>query len=324
MKTISLLLLLPALLAAQNKIWNFEPKEFARFYSAAIPPALTIAPGDTVRTYTIDAGGLDSKRERRSPGGNPETGPFFIEGAAPGDTLAIHLIGVKLNRDSAHIGNRLKPSNVTTAYAIAAKYDPEFNSDWTLDAAAGVARLTNPTPKLKNFTIPLLPMIGCIATAPPNGVATRAVDLGTFGGNMDYNQMGEGMTLYLPVYNPGALLFLGDGHAAMGDGELTGSALETSLNVEFKVDVIKGFASSGPRAENDRYIFSMGIAGSVQDAIQNATAQMAAWLKTSYALNDNEIAVVMGTVAKYDIAELVDSSFNVVVRLPRTALAPLR
>src|SRR5438270_9408064 len=105
-------------------------------------------------------------------------------------------------------------------------------------------------------------MIGCLATAPAGNLAYRATDLGPFGGNMDYNEMGEGVTLYLPVFHPGALFFFGDAHAAMGDGELTGSALETSMDVESTVDLIKGSATVNPRLENADYLMSMPIAGS--------------------------------------------------------------
>jgi acetamidase/formamidase len=306
------------------KTWDLAPKEFQRFYSAAIPPVLRVFPGDTVRTSTVDSGGLDSRLERRAPGGNPETGPVYIEDALPGDTLVVKLNKVRLNRDTARSGSRINPRIVTPAYAIAAHYDNGFDSEWTLDRAHGIAKLAHPTDRMKDYTVPILPMIGCIATAPAGSQSYRAVDLGPFGGNMDYNQMGEGLTLYLPVYHPGALFFLGDGHAAMGDGELTGAALETSLDVEFTVDVLRGVSIAGPRAENHNYLIAMGIAGSIPDAIQAATAQLAVWLKNSYKLNDNEIAILLGTVMKYEIAEMVDPQYNVVAKVPKSALAAFK
>jgi amidase len=136
--------------------------------------------------------------------------------------------------------------------------------------------------------------------------------------------MGEGVTLYLPVYHPGALLTMGDAHAAMGDGEVTGSALETSVDVEFTVDVIPGFASAGPRLENADYIMAMGVAGSVADSIQVATSELANWLKRDYRLSDSEVALLLGAVAKYDITELVDPQFNVVAKVPKGALEGLK
>jgi hypothetical protein len=183
--------------------------------------------------------------------------------------------------------------------------------------------LAHPTPRLKNFTVPILPMLGCISTAPQGEQVYRGTDLGPFGGNMDYNQMGEGVTLYLPVFHPGALLTMGDAHAAMGDGEVTGSALETSVDVEFSVDIVKGYASAGPRLENANYIMAMGVAGSVADSIQVATSELANWLKRDYNLSDSEVALLLGAVAQYDVTELVDPQYNVVAKVPKSALKGL-
>lgn len=310
--------------AGGPKTHTFEPKEYHPYYSSAIPPALRIFPGDTVRTTTIDSGGLDMNLVRRSPGGNAETGPFYIEGALPGDTLVVRLNKVRLNRDTARSGARVSMRAVTPAWTAAAKYAEGFSSEWKLDRAAGVARLANPTERLKDYTVPILPMIGCLGVAPQGMQAYRATDLGPFGGNMDYNQMGEGATLMLPVFHPGALFFLGDGHAAMGDAELTGAALETSLDVEFTVDVIEGGAAPMPRLVNNDYVMAMGVAGSLIDAMQAATANLAEWLAHDYHLNDSEIAIVLGTVLKYDVAEMVDPQINVVAKLPKAALAKLK
>ncbi|HEX4277080.1 MAG TPA: acetamidase/formamidase family protein [Bryobacteraceae bacterium] len=305
--------------AGSPRTIDFEPKEFHGYYSASYAPVLHVFAGDTVRTRTYDAA-----RDPRSPGGNLETGPFYIEGALPGDTLIVKLNKLRMNRDSARQGSRINGRALTPAYIAAAQYDPAFDSEWKLDRAKGVAALAHPTERLKNFTVPILPMLGCISTAPAGDLAYRGTELGAFGGNMDYNQMGEGVTLYLPVFHAGALLTFGDAHAAMGDGEVTGSALETSADIEFTVDIVKGYASVGPRLENADYIMSMGVAGSVADSIQIATSQLGDWLKRDYRLNDSEVALFLGAVAKYDITELVDPQFNVVAKVPKTALASLK
>ncbi len=303
---------------------TFEPKEFYTNYSAAIAPVLRVFPGDSIRTWTVDSGGLDSKLVRRSAGGNPQTGPFYINGTLPGDTLVIHLNKLRLNRSTARSGQRINARAITPAWQVSAKYTEGFSSEWTLDESAGVARLASPSEAMKNFTVPIKPMLGCIGTAPASGQSFRAVDLGPFGGNMDYNRMNEGATLMLPVSQPGALLFLGDGHAAMGDGELTGGALETSLDVEFTVDIIPGTSTAYPRLTNDEYWMSIGVAGSVPDALQVATAQMADWIKTEYGVTDTEVALILGTVLIYDVGELVDPQITVIARVPRQALAKLR
>ena len=305
------------------KKWEFEPKEYYSFYNSAIPPALRVFPGDTIHTSTIDAGGIDGKGVRRSAGGNPETGPFYIEGALPGDTVVVKLNRVRPNRDTARGGSRMNAHAVDANWMANAKYDAQFDNEWKLDLTKNIASLTHPTAALKNYTAPIVPMLGCVGVAPPGKQSYRAFDLGTFGGNMDYNRVIEGATVYLPVYHPGALLSFGDGHAAMGDGEVTTSALETSLDVEITVDLIRDYSTAGPRAENAEYLMSMGVAGGLQDALQAATSQMGNWLKHEYGLSDSEVAAVLGTALRYDVTELVDPQYDVVARIAKASLAGL-
>lgn len=311
----------PAKAPAAPRTLDFEPTEFHRVFSDAIPPVLHVFPGDTVRTWTVDAGGVDPKGVRRSGGGNPETGPFFVEGAFPGDTLVVKLNKVRLNRDSAESGDRIVGSALNPGYIEGTKFKDDYDSSWVIDREKGVARLKNPSEHLKNYKVKLQPMMGCIAVAPPAHQAVRTGFLGSYGGNMDYNQMREGTTLYLPVNAPGALLFIGDGHAAQGDGELTGDALETSMQVEFTVGLVKGQATGGPRAENDEYLMSLGIGNSLEDALRNATTQLVNWLQRDYKLKPNEAAVVLGTSMRYDIAEVVDPLVHVVAKIRKDALA---
>jgi amidase len=314
----------PAPRPAAPTTHEFEPTEFHRVFSGEIPPVMHLSPGDTVRTWTVDASGVDKNGKRRSLGGNPQTGPFYIEGAFPGDTLVVKLNKVRLNRDTAESGSEIADHAVTAAYVHDAKYSQSFASQWKLDREKGIAMLAKPSGRLQKYTVKLQPMLGCLAVAPPARQAFRTGYLGGFGGNMDYREIREGTTVYLPVFQPGALFFLGDGHAAQGDGELTGDALETSMDVEFTVDLIKNRATSGPRAENGEYLMSMGIAGSLHEALQLATSQLARWLERDYKLSANEAAVVLGTAVRYDIAEVVDPQYNVVAKVPKSALAALQ
>jgi amidase len=164
-------------------------------------------------------------------------------------------------------------------------------------------------------------MLGCVAVAPQGDLSIRTTDSGRFGGNMDYNQIREGTTLYLPVYHPGALLFLGDGHAAQGDGELTGDALETSMDFEFTVDLIPGRNFGHPLAENAEFLMSIGIAGSLDQALQQATSGMVRWLERDYGLNANESAMLLGFVMKYDVVDLVGTQVSIAAKLPKATLA---
>jgi acetamidase/formamidase len=301
----------------------FEPTKFQRYFSGTIEPVLHINPGDTVRTWTVDAGGTDMKKARRSMGGNPETGPFYVEGALPGDTLAIHFTRIRLNRDSAGSSSRIAGDALSPGYNRDAKYDDKFSSDWKLDREGGFAMLAKPSEHLRNFKVPLRPMLGCVGVAPPDKQAFQAGWLGSWGGNMDYTYLREGITVYLPVYQEGALLFVGDGHAAQGDGELTGNALETSMDVEFTVNLISNQNTGGPRAEDDEWIMAMGIAGSLTDALRQATTQLARWLERDYHLTANESAIVLGTSMRYDVAEVVDPQVDVVAKVSKKVLAQL-
>jgi acetamidase/formamidase len=300
---------------------RFTPKEFHRTYSSAHSPVLRVFPGDTVQTSSIDAAGTDEKSVRRVLGGDPLTGPFYVEGALRGDTLVVRFNRIRPNRDWAWSGQSLIGNALMPDYLVSMKRDTEFNSRWKIDRDKGVVYLDSPTVALRRFTVPLQPMIGSVGVAPQGDNAIQTIDSGEFGGNMDYNQLREGTTLYLPVFHEGALLLLGDGHAAQGDGELTGDALETSMDIEFGVDVIRNQALRTPRAENAEYLMSIGIAGSLDQALRVATTDMARWLESAYKLTSNESAMILGSAVKYDVADLVATQVSIVAKVPKAVLA---
>ena len=310
--------------AEAPKVHTFEPTQFHRHFADNIPPVLTLYPGDTVKTWSVDAGGRDPKNKQRSLGGNPLTGPFYVEGALPGDTLVVKLLKVRLNRDSAGSGDMVVGSLLDPYFFHEQKDVKNFDSEWKLDLAAQTGMLAKPTDRLKKFKVPLRPMLGCIGVAPPAHNALRSGHLGDFGGNMDYNQLQEGVTVYLPVYQRGALLFVGDGHAAQGDGELTGDALETSMDIEFSVDLRKDKSLGTPWFENAEYVMVSGIGNSLLEAVQGATSGLSQYLEQEFKLNAAEIGIVLGTSIKYDIAEMVDPKVHVVAKVRKEALEQLR
>ena len=315
--------LAPARRAGAPQRHEFTPTKFYRQFSALNEPVLRVAPGDTIHTTTVDAGGTDEKGVTRVLGGNPETGPFFVEGAEPGDTLVVHLTRLRLNRDWAGSDDYMVPRGVDTEWAVKLK-DAGKSVRWHLDAARGVATVEKPTEHLKNYSVPLRPMLGCVATAPPPAAAAPGTgDSGGYGGNMDFNEVIEGATVYLPVRAPGAMLYLGDGHAAQGDGELNGNALETSMDVEFTVDVISGKAVPGPRVESATHLMAVGLDGSIDEAFRDATTNMANWLTDKYELTPSEVAEVMGTSAEYKVSEVADRNAGVVVKINKERLTGL-
>jgi amidase len=195
------------------------------------------------------------------------------------------------------------------------------NVRWRLDRQRGVAMPEKPTEHLANFTVPVRPMLGCIAVAPGFASAPpNTGDSGRFGGNMDFNEIVEGATVYLAVAQPGALLYVGDGHAAQGDGELNGNALETSMDVEFTVDVISSKQLMTPRVESASHIMTVGLGGSLEDALRAATSSLGQWLEQDYKLTPSEIAMVLGSSVEYTISEVADRNAGVVAKLRKDRL----
>jgi len=235
----------------------------------------------------------------------------------------VHLTRLRLNRDWAISDDGIVDRGVDSDLAVKMK-DGFKNVRWHLDRERGVATTEKPGEHLARYTVPIRPMLGCVAVAPHSTQAPPGTgDSGRWGGNMDFNEIVEGATVYLPVNVPGALLYVGDGHAAQGDGELNGNALETSMDVEFTVEVVPHKSLMGPRVESATHIMAMGLAGSLDDAFRAATANMAQWLTDDYKLTPSEIAQVLGTAAEYKVSEVADRNAGIVLKINKDRLQPL-
>jgi len=299
---------------------RFIPDHFYNTWSAAHPPALHVKPGDRVITKTIDAGGVDWNGKTVAVGPNPETGPFFVDGAEPGDMLVVRIERIETNRATAYSGSLLSPYTVDPQ-AIAARVDRDAKrATWTIDKAKGVARLDQIDMQPGGIELPLKPMLGCVGVAPARQEAISTSTPGAWGGNMDYAGMVAGVSLMLPVNEPGALLFLGDGHARMGEGEVAGTGLETSMDVEFTVDLVKKKAIGWPRLETATHISVLGSARPLLEAFQHATTELQKWLQADYGFTERGAQTFMGQAAEYEIANVVDPSFTVVAKISKTLL----
>ncbi len=306
-----------SLSAATHTIY---PDHHSRVFSAYKEPVLRIASGDTVITRTWDSGGQDWKSVRHiqhpyvyPESGNPLMGPFYIEGADYGDALAVRLDKVRLNRNWGYTSYRLSPGVLNPGVKL---YENVYKKDavrpqrddlipWDLDLDRGVAN-----PKLLEgsgfkFDLPVKPMLGCIGVAPPGERVETSGPAAAHGGNMDYNDVVEGATLYFPVYHQGAYFYLGDGHALQGDGEGLGTGIETSLDVQFTVRVHKGKRLSIPRLVNDEYLISIGsqpeFSSSMDHGLRMANTDMVNWLTQEYKLTAPEAHLLMGTVVRHKI-----------------------
>jgi acetamidase/formamidase len=303
---------------------RFQPTEFYNTFSGAHAPALRIQPGDHVVTSTIDARGVDSAGVQRGQPGNPETGPFFIEGAEPGDTLVVHLLRLETNRATGYSASLLAPYTADPGFLRAEALREPKTANWHIDKQKGVAYLDPDEFKGPRIELPLRPMLGCVGTAPAAKAAIPANVPDNFGGNMDYNGMGAGATVMLPVFEPGALFFLGDGHARQGDGEVVGSAIETSLDVEFSVDLIKRKKINWPRLENQDFIMVLGSSRAINEALQHATTELMRWLMDSYGYDERGASLLLGQAMEYEIVNVVDPEFTIAAKMRKRYLGPAR
>ncbi len=282
-------------------------------------PVLRIADGDTVITSTLDAHGIDARGTQLSQPGNPQTGPFFVEGAEPGDTLAVHIDRIVPSRDRGWSSTVLAP-NVLDPDAVPAFPREGPEAEWHMDVAAGTATLLGPETRLGTFTLPLEPMLGCFGVAPALGQAISTATSGVYGGNMDYRGFGVGVTAYFPVFVPGALFHLGDGHAVQGDGEILGTGIEVSMHVQFTVRVLKAKRIGWPCGENEEYIFTVGNARPLDQALQHATTEMGRWLMQDIALDPLGARLLLGHCVRYDIGNVFDPAYTVVCKLHKRLL----
>jgi len=309
---------------ARPALHEFTPKQFHTLFSNDAPPALRIFPGDSVHTETVDNRGYDGKNAFRSAHGNPLTGPFYVEGAMPGDTLVVHFTRVRLNRDYAMQASSIAGNALTPDYLQNQAKSDNTPTEWRLDAATNTGTLAKTGDHLRDYKVPLLPMLGCVGVAPPRQQALVSQNLGPWGGNMDSQMIHEGATVYLPVFNPGAMLYIGDTHAQQGDGELPGQAMETSMDVDFRVEVIEDKSLGQTWVETADEVGVMGVGGSLDESLRVATSGLALWLTDRYHLSPSEIAAVLGTAMRYQIAEVVDPQINIVAVIRKDMLAKIR
>ncbi len=303
---------------------RFQPDRYYTTFSFAHEPVLKIAPGDRVVTSTIDARGFDSADRQVGGRPNPQTGPFYIEGAEPGDVLVVRFEKIEPSRGTAWSSSLLAPYTADPAYLRHEAEREQTTETWVIDRQAGVATVDSDEILPSGIAVPLRPMLGCVAVAPARREAVSTSTPGAFGGNMDYNGMVIGTTLMLPVSEPGALLFVGDGHARQGDGEVVGNALEVSMDVEFSVDLIKGRSIGWPRLESDEHLMTLGSARPLLQALQHATTELQRWLMSDYGFDERGSSLLMGHAMEYDIANVVDPHFTVVAKIRKTFLEPSR
>lgn len=282
-------------------------------------PVLRIAPGDTVATTTADALGFDAAGQSVANRGNPMTGPFFVTGAEPGDTLVVRFDSIAPNRSHGFTAPRIAAGVLDPGYPITHAENVD-RCAWEIDTQAGTARMAEPQSELSELRLPLAPMLGCFGVAPAGGQAISTATSGRHGGNMDYRGFAPGSTVYLRVEEPGALFFLGDGHALQGDGEIVGTGIEVSMDVTFTVDVRKDMPITWPRAENADYLMTVGNARPLDQCVQHATSEMVRWLEDGFGLSPLAAHSLLGQCVEYDLGNMFDPAYTMVCKVSRRVL----
>ena len=293
---------------------------------AVRPPVLTVKPGDIVETETFSkpADYYDPAVAGPWPG---EVGPFFIEGAAPGDTLLVRILKLTPNRDVA-VSN-VRPNGISGVAGdnrtrMLNEPLPAKRFIWRVDRARMMGVLDIPDSASKRIEVPLRPMLGRVAVAPAGEEAWGGLWPGDFGGNLDASDVAQGATIHLPVFHPGALFYFGDFHALQGDGEIAGSGLESTADVTFQFELIKGKAIRWPRIENEEYIMVAGSIRPLIDALRIAYVELIDWLVADYGFNKMDAYQIASQVGVVRVANVVDPNYTVVAKFPKRLLPARR
>ena len=315
--------------AAEQAVLVYRPAhEELKYTFGGAAPARRIQPGTRIVSWTEDCyDGAVTKRGQlpskvQLPGhDNPQTGPFYVEGAEPGDTLTIRIEKLEPARDygisSSFPG--FGALNGTDRTALLQGDLPETVWFYQVDQRKGVARTRSQDGKL-SWEVPLAPFLGCLGVAPSNGEVRSTIVPDDFGGNMDCPEVRAGNTVYLGVRVPGALLSFGDGHFAMGEGEIIGTAVEGAMNVELTVDLIKKRATPWPRIENAQWMMSLGASRPLEDAARIAFKDMVSWVREKTGLSEMDAYEFVSQNARAPIVEIVDPQYTVLVKIEKSRL----
>jgi len=252
---------------------------------------------------------------------NPQTGPFFIEGAAPGDTLAVHFARIE-PREAQGASTTVPLFGALTATGLTAMLHeplPEMTWIYGIDRDLRVVRYEARDSDLR-MELPLDPMHGTVGVAPALGEVRSSLAPGDWGGNMDTPEMRAGVTCYLGVNVPGALFSFGDGHARQGEGETCGVAVETAMESIVVVELVKESPTPWPRVESDDELMTTGSARPLEDAFRIAHAQMVHWVVDLTGLSVMDAYQLVAQTARTPVANVVDTNYTVVAKLAKKYL----
>lgn len=297
-----------------------------------VAPTHRIAPGTCLRLWTEDAfsGRLTRTTDRPSAvlnmaEVNPQTGPFHVEGAEPGDTLALHIVDLTPARDWGASTTIPFFGALSVTDRTALLHDPLPERTWIyqLDRAAGTVLFEAQSTDLR-LELPCNPMLGTVGVAPPGREVRSSLVPDVFGGNMDTPEMKPGATCYLQVNVEGALFSVGDGHYRQGEGESCGTAVEGAMDVVLLVELIKAApgspAPAWPRIESDTHYVVVGSSRPLEDAWRASQIGMIAWLGELYGLDRLDSYQLLTQIAESPLANVVDTNYSAVTKVAKGLL----
>jgi len=319
------LTLLAATALAQNVVHYTTTNDNVKYLFATAEPVAHLKSGDILDTNTLDCFGNALRKPGDTmsnvKGDNPLAGPFYIEGAEPGDTLAVKILDLQVDGDTG-VGVYSPGFGALTGSHYTPVLEPPlperiwfYHIDHASNTATFQAADTDFSTK-----IPVHPFFGCIGVAPANGEARSSIVPAEFGGNLDSPEASAGNSIYLPVNVKGGLFYIGDGHAAMGDGEVAGSAIEVPLKARLQFSVIKGRKIDWPEFENDQAIMTVGAYRPADDAVRIAFTELVHWIHRDYGLADLDAYELLSKVARVHFNEMVDPNYVVVVSIEKRFL----
>jgi acetamidase/formamidase len=304
-----------------------DPSQFAWTFGG-VAPVERVRPGSLMQLWTEDAFG----GKVRGPGDlvseviefpfvNPQTGPFYVEGAEPGDTLALHFVSIEPSRDWAASTTIPLFGALTQTHATAGLQDPLPELVWMYEVDAKERTVQFSSREGDHSTVlPLDPMHGTVGVAPASFEARSSLVPDAHGGNMDTPEMRAGTTCYLGVNVEGALFSVGDGHARQGEGETCGVAVECAMDTVLVVDLIKGRETPWPRLENDRYIMSTGSARPLEDAFRIAHVDMVQWMGQEFGMSSMDAYQLLTQVSESPAANVCDPNYTFVCKVRKSWL----
>jgi acetamidase/formamidase len=293
-------------------------------------PAMRVTPGTALRLWSEDAFGGALRTVADLSGEkvdlrfiNPQTGPFYVDGAEPGDTLALHLVSLEPARDWGVSAAIPFFGGMTATDRTVTLQDPLPDTTWIyhLDSAARTVAFQA---RHGDFTVelPLAPMLGTVGVAPTGREVRSSLVPDRFGGNMDTPQMRAGATCYLGVNVDGAMFSIGDGHYRQGEGEACGTAVEGAMTTTVIVELIKGGAPAWPRIEDDTHWLAVGSSRPLEDAWRIAQAELITWFVELYGLETMDSYQLLSQITEAPLANVVDVNYSAVVKARKALLPP--